>query len=158
MIPPVQDAALEEAILSTMMGTGEGDGANIQSLTPEDFTCPFRSRLYELLKEGRPYSDLETVMRMEGWQDGALVGITDLFLTPGIPRKELAASVAELKRLRLVRELCEEVDLWRVRAPHLSHQEALRTLKAGIRRSGTEASLRLLGGAAKPASRPSSST
>ena len=140
MTPPVQDAALEEAILSTMMGTGEGDGANIQSLTPEDFTCPFRSRLYELLKEGRPYSDLDTVMRMEGWQDGALVGITDLFLTPGIPRKELAASVAELKRLRLVRELCEEVDLWRARAPHLSYERAVRDLGKAIREAGSRSS------------------
>lgn len=141
---PVEDIGLEESILSTMMGDGVDPGARIHSLTRDDFTCPFRARLYELLREGRPYADLEVVMRVEGWQDGALVGITDLFLTGGLPKREITPAVADLKRLTHVRNLCEAVDKWREKAPHLSHELALKTLGQVIRQQGKEASIRLL--------------
>ena len=51
--------------------------------------------------------------------------------------------VAELKRLRLIRELCEEVDLWRVKAPHLSYARAILALGQAIREAGTKASSRI---------------
>ena len=130
---PVEDAALEEALLSTMMGNGEGPGANIQSLTREDFTCPVRARVYELLKEGRPWSDLETVLRVEGWEAGSIQYVYDVFAKPSLPRREIAPSVADLKRLRLIRQLCERVDAWRSKAPHLTYERAIRELGAAIR-------------------------
>lgn len=131
--PPVQDVELEEHIISTMMGNGEGPGAKIHSLTRDDFTCPFRARLYELLREGRAYVDLEVVLRVEGWEDGSLSYITSLFLTGGIPRHEIANSVADLKRLTLIRELCERVDVWRQKAPHLTFERAVKDLGKAIR-------------------------
>jgi len=131
--PPVQDVELEEAIISTMMGNGQGPGAKIHSLTVDDFTCPFRARLYELLKEGRDYVELDRILRIEGWEEGSLSYITSLFLTGGIPKHEIANSVADLKRLRLIRDLCERVDSWRQRAPHLTYERAVKDLGKAIR-------------------------
>jgi hypothetical protein len=133
---PIGDVQLEEAVISTMMGNGEKAGANIQSLSRDDFTCPVRARLYELLREGRDYCELEAVLRAERWQEASVYYITDLFLTGGLPKKEIANGVAELKRLTLVRNLCEGVDSWRERAPFLSYESAVKELGRVIRVAG----------------------
>ncbi len=120
----LSDAELEESLLSTMM-----DGANVRSLFPEHFTHGLRKRLYELLRDGVPYIDLAGALKAEGIADDETAYVSDIFLCPAIPRKEVPEAVANLKRLEALRRLCGAIDEWRVKAPHLEVEKAVKGLR-----------------------------
>jgi hypothetical protein len=120
----LSDPELEESVLSSMM-----DGVKVRSLFPEHFTHGLRKRLYELLRDGVAYVDLAPALKLEGVPDDETAYITDVFQCPAIPRKEMPEAVATLKRLEALRRLCEAVDTWRVKAPHLEVEKAVKGLR-----------------------------
>lgn len=130
---PLVDTELEESLLSTMM---EGQ-VLIRSLTPEDFTGPMRQVMYRALWSGVGYVALDSYLREKlDLPYEELAYITDVYMCPIIPERELKAAVAELKRLTLLRKLCKLVDTWRANAPHLTYAKAVGELGLAIRVSG----------------------
>jgi len=121
----LSDPELEESLLSTIM---EGS-VKVRSLFPEHFTHGLRRRLYELLRDGTPYVDLAPALKLEGIPDDELAYVTDIYMCPTLPRKEVPEAVANLKRLEALRRLCEAVDVWRVKAPHLEVEKAVKGLR-----------------------------
>lgn len=131
----LSDPETEESVLSTLM-----DGkVRIQSLWPEHFTNALRRRLYELLKEGVKYDDLAGVLRSEGILEEEMGYLVDVYQCPTLPRQEIPEAIDNLKRLAALRRLCEAVDTWRVRAPHLTVEKAVKGLRGAL--GGFEASL-----------------
>lgn len=122
----LSDPELEESLLSTMMMM---NGPKVRSLFPEHFTHGLRKRLYELLRDGMAYEDLAPALKLEGIPDEETAYCTDIFLCPSLPRKELPDAVATLKRLEALRRLCAAVDQWRVKAPHLDIEKAVKGLR-----------------------------
>lgn len=121
----LSDPECEESVLSTLM-----DGkVKINSLWPEHFTNAIRRRLYELLKDGTPYGQLADVLRSEGIADDELAYVTDVYMCPTLPRQEIPEALDNLKRLAALRRLCEAVDTWRVKAPHLTVDKAVKGLR-----------------------------
>lgn len=119
------DIETEESIISTMM-----DGkVKVRSLWPEHFTHGLRRRIYELLRDGVPYVDLAPALKAEGIADDETAYVTDLLGCPAIPRKELPEAIANLKRLEALRRLCGAIDEWRVKAPHLEVEKAVKGLR-----------------------------
>jgi hypothetical protein len=127
------DVRAEEAVLSTMMG-----GVKVTSLPPEAFTCPVRREVYRLLKAGVPYEALEGELRRNGLADNGY--LADLFLTPCLGHRPLVEAIEDLKRLALLRPLCEAVEGWLKRAPHMPYPKAVLDLGATIRSVGNLAS------------------
>lgn len=113
-------------------------GTKVTSLPPEAFTCPIRREVYRLLKAGVPYEGLEAELRREGLEDNGY--LADLYLTPMLGHKPLVEAVEDLKRLALLRPLCEAVEGWLKRAPHMPYQKAVLELGKTIRSVGTHAS------------------
>lgn len=111
----------------------------VRSLWPEHFSSGFRKRLYELLKDGTPYGQLADVLKSEGIADDELAYVTDVFMCPTLPRQEIPEAIDNLKRLAALRRLCGAVDTWRVRAPHLTVEKAVKGLRGAL--GGFEASL-----------------
>ena len=126
----LSDPELEESLLSTMMSPpSDGKPIKVRSLFPEHFTHPLRKRLYELLRDETPYIELAGALRREGIPDLETAYVSDIFLAPTLPRAEVPNAVAELKRLEAVRRLCEAVDHWRSKAPHLEVEKAVKGLR-----------------------------
>jgi hypothetical protein len=126
------DVRAEEAVISTMM-TGS---VKVHSLPLEAFTCPVRREVYRLLREGVPYENLEGELRREGLADNGY--LADLFLTPCLGHKPLLEAIDDLKRLALLRPLCEAVEGWLKRAPHMPYQKAVLELGKTIRSVGSQ--------------------
>jgi hypothetical protein len=133
-VNPLEDVALEESVLSSMM-----DGRKVTSLSAEHFTSDLRADVYELLRSGTDYASLDDWLAAKGYDAGERAYLTDIYLTPNLPHAPLIEAVAELKRLAVVRRLCEAVDTWRERAPHMTHDKALRELGKAIRGEGAYA-------------------
>lgn len=121
----LSDAECEESVLSTMM---EGK-VKVRSLWPEHFTHGLRRRMYELLKEGVKYDDLAGVLRSEGILEEEMGYLVDVYQCPTLPRQEIPEAIDNLKRLAALRRLCEAVDAWRVKAPHLEVEKAVKGLR-----------------------------
>jgi hypothetical protein len=133
-INPLEDVELEESVLSSMM-----EGRKVTSLSAEHFTSDLRADIYELLRSGTAYATLDDWLAGKGYDAGERAYLTDVYFTPSLPHAPLIEAVAELKRLALLRRLCEAVDSWRERAPHLAHDKALRELGKAIRGEGAYA-------------------
>ncbi len=125
MTDHLSDVETEESLLSTMM-SGQ---VKVRSLWPEHFTHGLRKRLYELLRDGVPYVELAGALKAEGIADEDTAYVSDIFLCPAIPRKEVPEAVANLKRLEALRRLCGAIDEWRVKAPHLEVEKAVKGLR-----------------------------
>lgn len=127
----LSDPELEESLLSAMMGgpTGDERPIKVRSLFPEHFTHGLRKRLYELLRDGTPYIDLAPALKLEGIPDEETAYVTDIFIGPSLPREEVPEAVANLKRLEALRRLCGAIDEWRVKAPHLEVEKAVKGLR-----------------------------
>lgn len=129
---PLEDVALEESVLSSMM-----DGTRkVSSLKEEHFTSDLRADIYTALSSGVDYADLDDTLRDKGYDMGERAYVTDIYLTPILPHTPLVEAIAELKRLALLRRLCNAVDAWRERAPHMPHAKALQELGRAIRGEG----------------------
>ena len=127
------DVPSEEAVLSSMLG-----GTKVTSLSLDAFTCPIRRETYRLLRAGVPYENLEAELRRSGLaEDGYLA---DLYLTPSLAHKPLVEAIDELKRLTVLRPLCEAVEGWLKRAPHMTYQKAYLDLGRVIRSAGSQSS------------------
>ncbi len=124
----LSDPELEESLLSTMMG----GTIKVRSLFPEHFTHGLRKRIYELLRDGTEYIDLAPALKLEGIPDDETAYVSDIFLCPAIPRKEVPEAVANLKRLEALRRLCGAIDEWRVKAPHLEVEKAVKGLRGAL--------------------------
>jgi hypothetical protein len=131
-LDPLANVPLEEAVLSSMIS-----GRPVRSLGPEHFTSNIRAAMYGLLVAGMEYGFLDDALRAQGFDEGERAYVTDCYLTPMLPHQPLVEAVAELKRLALVRTLCEAVDIWRDRAPTLSYERAIKELGQAIRGDGT---------------------
>lgn len=129
----LSDVRAEEAVLSTMF-----TGAKVTSLPPEAFTCPVRREVYRLLKAGVPYENLEAELRRSGLEDNGY--LADLYLTPMLGHKPLVEAIDDLKRLALLRPLCEAVEGWLKRAPNMPYQKAVLELGKTIRSVGSRTS------------------
>lgn len=127
---PLSGLETEEAVLSSMMS-----GRRVGSLEPEHFTSPIRQVMYRMLRSGVPYDTLEAELRREGFKEEELYYVGDVYLVPMLPHRAMVDAVGELKRLALLRPLVAAVDLWRLKAPHLSFEVAVRELGRAIRRS-----------------------
>jgi len=126
---------LEEQLLSAMM-----DGERVESLQEFHFTSAHRAHLYLGMRSGVPYCDLEGAMRSQGWAYEECAYITDVFLTPRVPRgNPMREAVTELKRLHIMRRFCRDVDAWRKAAPHMDWKKATYALGEVIRQQGVEA-------------------
>jgi hypothetical protein len=136
-VDPLIDVRLEEAVLSTM-----ASGVKVESLEAHHFTTKVRQKLYLLMRSGVNYEDLDGELARDGL--GRELGyVADLFITPLLPHRPLVEAVAELKRLHLMRRLCEAVDDWRRAAPGLDWPVAIRKLGEVIRLQGLEAAREL---------------
>ena len=124
----LSDVPAEESVLSSMMS-----GRRVESLTGEEFTSRMRRAMYLLLREGRTLEELEGPLRSQGFTEEELYYPSDVWLVPILPHKPLVEAVADLKRLAMLRALCARVDAWRLRAPMLDYERAVRELGVAIR-------------------------
>lgn len=85
----IQNDELEERILGQML-----HGANIRSLTGEEFSTHERKTIYLLIRAGN-----KAAVNHQNYY------ISDLRKLPPIPREEIPSSVAELKRLHKARRV-----------------------------------------------------
>lgn len=100
------DVEAEEAVLSHMLFHNQQS----KTLTPEHFTSADRRLIFTAIQEGAPY---ETIERLELDVPGYA---TDLFFAPATAPRYIAGMVADLRRLKELRDLREKVRYWEHRA------------------------------------------
>lgn len=118
------DLEAEVTILSAMMW-----GARVESLKPEDFSDKRHRQMYLAIRSGYDYDRLVATVD----DDDLRYYIQDIYYAPACAPRYLREHVENLKRLALVRGLCDRVDRWRRRAPTLTHERAVVELGRALR-------------------------
>lgn len=116
-----EELETEQTVLSWMMW----HPGKVQSLSGDEFLRQDHRDLYLSMRSGVPFDDLMRVADP--------YYVQDLYYRPAVTLDYLKDAIADLKRWHQLRPLLAAVDAWRVRAPLVTYEVALKQLGAVLR-------------------------